>query len=226
MKKILLLSFIIILVSAALFLGWLYWPQRPLKYPSVFGEESPPKKCSHSASQEEYAVYEAAIPYLYNRALKNMQRPDESVPFLIVLGFTMEDYEDRYPRRRRNSVYLDRTAVEEKLPDQLITDYKKRNQETLVLEDKLNINKKYHLMNKGEYEQIFLANPYGERVFFDKYPQSNGFLSFSRPGIYKDKAFIYGQMYSGSVASLGVFLILSKDKDQWVVAKEVSLWVS
>ena len=81
-------------------------------------------------------------------------------------------------------------------------------------------------MNKGEYEQIFLANPYGERVFFDKYPQSNGFLSFSRPGIYKDKAFIYGQMYSGSVASLGVFLILSKDKDQWVVAKEVSLWVS
>ena len=65
-------------------------PLPPLEPPPIDGplKKVLPKKYCYSASDEEYLMISTSISYLYNKALWNMGRTDESVPFIVVLGFT------------------------------------------------------------------------------------------------------------------------------------------
>jgi hypothetical protein len=227
MKNIALILAAVVVVLVAGLLSWNRWLPEPLEAPPTDGplKHAQQRKNCYLESDEEYAVLETSISYLYKKSLWNMGKTDESIPFVVLLGFT-DDFYGNAPSLAETNLGLKKRFEEDHLSLNILEDYKTKNKAVLIITKPLNISKQYKLMTQEEFKQIFRSEVNSWNLFYEKYPRTNGFISFTRPGIFNKDACIYGEISAGWTAGLGMFLILSKEKDGWVVVKEMPLWVS
>ena len=112
------------------------------------------------------------------------------------------------------------------LPQEAVEDYRLKNREPRRLSDALSLKFKYVLAESYELEQVRKAKKWDE--FYEKYPDSNGFISLSRVGFdsAKSRAIVYLEHWCHELCGYSYYLVLSKDKEGLKVTKLDTGWVS
>lgn len=116
------------------------------------------------------------------------------------------------------------------LSDEIIKDFNLKNDKAYQLQRKFTFAGKYELMSENDVSKIFYEAEgdldSGWENFKNKYPNSFGYIQFSRIGFNKDRnqALIYSTSSGGSFSAEGSYIFYVKEKEKWVRKKEVILW--
>ena len=120
------------------------------------------------------------------------------------------------------------------LSDEIIDDFNSKNDKAYELQKKITISGKYEFVSETEMSKIFYeskdADDFQAEInnFRKKFPNSFGFIQFSRIGFNKQKtqAIIYETNWCGSVCGEGKYVFYIKQNEKWVKNNELPLWVS
>lgn len=162
---------------------------------------------------EEYAVYSALIPSVYNNALIVIEdttaQPDSGLFSPSEAARFMRNY---HPE----------------LGDKIWSDFETKNETPFVLERRFALSVEYVFISKQEIESIFSKNASGWEDFYAKYPGSQGILTLSRIGFNeaKDTAVLYAGNQSHWVAGEGNMVLMKKTAGRWTVLGEAMMWIS
>lgn len=117
------------------------------------------------------------------------------------------------------------------LSDETVKDFNSKNEKAYPLERKFILPGEYTLIKKGEALGNYssaddLLKKY--EIFREKYPKSDGFISFSRVGFSSDKkqALAYFEHFCGVECASGEFFFFVKEKDKWIKKAQTRLWIS
>ena len=108
------------------------------------------------------------------------------------------------------------------LPPELVASFKERNQEPHPLEPVLDLAVEYQLMTQEEIDELRpLDEASGWKLFYEKYPQTVGFIYLSRVGFNADlsQALVYVSHYRYEQPIQGGYYLLSKQDGRWVVGE-------
>ena len=99
-----------------------------------------------------------------------------------------------------------------------ISDYVRQNQKTWILQKNLSIEKPYEIIRWDEIEPMFEQGLEGWKTFYEKYPDSGGWIELSAVGFNADKtvAVVYVGHSCGGLCGGGGFQVLQKRDGKWV----------
>ena len=106
--------------------------------------------------------------------------------------------------------------------DQTINDYLKNNKQDSQLSASMNVGVEYQLLSADEFAEISSQSDRGN-VLNEKYPDSDGYMFFSRVGFNKahDQALIYvGRVY-GPLAGEASYYLLEKKDAKWMIVNQI-----
>ncbi len=109
----------------------------------------------------------------------------------------------------------------------LVDDFKNKNAKAYKLENKFSIPQTVILISREELNKIF-HNEKGWDAFYEKYPNSSGYIQISRVGFNSNQtqAILYFDYHYDMVWGEGYLIFLTKGEGKWIVKEQVSLWVS
>lgn len=113
----------------------------------------------------------------------------------------------------------------------VFTDYNRINANAVNFDNKFTVNSKtVKLIGEEELNFIFsIGDINGSwEQFYKKYPNSNGYIRFSRIGYNTDKTWAFleiGNFYA-SLGAEGAIVILKKENAAWKIAKIQMTWIS
>lgn len=86
----------------------------------------------------------------------------------------------------------------------------------------------YRLISPEEMERMFSEHGTGWSDFYERYPESNGLIYFSRVGfnLQRDQAFVYLADSCGGLCGQGSYVLLKKEATGWKIQQKKGLWVS
>lgn len=118
-----------------------------------------------------------------------------------------------------------------KLDVELYEDFKNKNSHYYILQNKFSVPQNIVLLSKTERDKIFTKKgPFfdGWFEFYNKYPDSPGYIGLSRVGFNTDHtyAIVYFSLLVASLIGHGYLILLSKEKGKWSVKKRAMLWIS
>jgi hypothetical protein len=170
---------------------------------------------------EEYAVYSALI---------NDSTEDENVNRLLVImdqpsawtGFMEEE---------RDSFYENILKSSPTLMAETVNDLKAKNNEHHRFTRRFNIKRRYLLVSGKVIDDLFSKNGVGGgwEKFYQKYPETRGYATFSRVGFNADKtqALVYQAHSCGGLCGGGTYRLLIKTNGVWTIKGSVGpTWVS
>ena len=176
---------------------------------------------------EEYSVYAAVVAKMFagNKVAFDSQSP---VNLLVIKKRTaVHRNGDRLLANDLSGG--EKSHVEHWLADvskEAISDYREKNRQTYQLEDVFKLTIKHVLVESDELEQIWRERRWKE--FREKYPESGGFISFSRVGFNSDmtEALVYFEHWCGRACGSGFYLMLNRREEGWKVTKLDRAWIS
>jgi hypothetical protein len=109
----------------------------------------------------------------------------------------------------------------------MLTDYLEKNNSSYYLSGSLMINP-VQLISPLELNCLFNYQDYFWEKYYQKYPESNGYFSFSRPGFNPEgnEAIIEYGWYAGNLAAEGYLVILEKTGSSWKIVHHLITWIS
>jgi hypothetical protein len=165
-------------------------------------QQADPKK-------EETAVYLAVLTEMFSE-----------IPLLVIRQETVKDSFLEFGdwQNSKQSPAPSQEAVE---------DYNTRNKESRHFRS-LDIKTKHVFLEQKEYDQIFKNGVAGWKEFYEKYPDSGGYIGFSRVGFDAElsQALVYVVQGCGGKCGTGRYVLLKKDGGAWKVVTERLLWTS
>jgi hypothetical protein len=114
------------------------------------------------------------------------------------------------------------------LAQETINDFKAKNTKSYPLGTFINQKGNYVILDDQEKNWLFEPKSRWEK-FYEKYPASQGLLTFSRVGFNpaRNQAFVYVANQWERFAGSGLYVLLEKTKDQtWIIADELRIWNS
>ena len=99
-----------------------------------------------------------------------------------------------------------------------ISDYVRQNEKTWILQKNLSIEKPYEIIRGDEIQSMFEQGLEGWKPFYEKYPDSGGWIELSAVGFNGDKtvAVVYMGHHCGGLCGGGNFHVLQKRDGKWV----------
>jgi hypothetical protein len=171
-------------------------------------------------SVEQYAVYSAYL----NRIEKN-SNDGKAVKFIVINDHAIviknncpQDKIAEYDKRIAND---DLRALFENL--------RAKNRESVSLKRRFNIRHDYVLLNESDLAAFFTAkDTEGWDYFYEKYPNSSGYLSLSRVGFDTTftKAIIFIEQSCGTLCSSGDYILFEKIDGKWREVDKFNCWIS
>lgn len=164
----------------------------------------------------EYSVYSAIL----NQGFDKIQRPlvvEQTSNIVQNLSFSADSYPDR----------IEPEGIVKAIYEDLIL----QNDTVYVLENKFTIfPKQVQLITSSDLEAAFLVNGVdrGWEAFYKKYPDSGGYIRFSKVGYnnMKTEALVeYSHVYGGLGAD-GGFVYLKREGFNWILEKFILVWLS
>jgi len=128
---------------------------------------------------------------------------------------------------RRGVDYVKEKLIYENVEydNSLISSYSAKNETSYYLSDSL-LRNSVQLINPKEINCFFSYDESGWDKYYKKYPESSGFIFFTRPGINSqgNKAVIeYGWLFD-SLGGMGYIIILEKNNNSWTVTNRFYTW--
>jgi len=111
---------------------------------------------------------------------------------------------------------------------QTIDRFKAGNAAAQPLEATMQLGVPYVLLGHDDITALFNVNQDGWQLFYERYPQARGILTFSRAGFDDalDQALVYVGVQSQALAGAGHYVLLKKVNGVWMVDQEVMVWIS
>jgi hypothetical protein len=111
---------------------------------------------------------------------------------------------------------------------QTIDSFKARNATAGPLHGDMQLGVPYALLSQDEITSIFNVNQDGWQVFYERYPDARGILTFSRVGFDAalDQALVYIGNQSQALAGSGHYVLLNKVNGVWTIDQKVMTWIS
>jgi len=175
-------------------------------------------------SKEEYAVYSAVISNMFAGGKVTFDT-QAKVKLLVITDHTITTLR-AFPVENQDWKYL-----KERLPEvsqKMFNDFAAKNKEVQKLKDNFEIELKRTLIKKDEIEEIFKDRENGWERFYKSFPDSGGFIGFSRVvfNVEKKQALVYMEHNCHDLCASGHFVLLKKGKEGWVVEKGYMPWIS
>ena len=103
--------------------------------------------------------------------------------------------------------------------------YSLKNEIGYFLSDSLMLNS-VQLINPQELDCLMGFVDSGWEKYYQKYPKSFGFFSFSRPGLNEqgNRAVVEYGWYNNYSAGMGYIVILDKNSTNWAVSHRIATW--
>ena len=165
------------------------------------------------ASMQEERVYAALVADLYasSTLLVIMDRTQTSV-----LGLA------------DTATYHHVGANLKTLTNETMQDFKSNNDASHSLRASMVLGVKYILFSQKDRQELFKINQSGWDVFYNRYPDAPGIITFSRVGFNKtmEQALVYLGIQSNWLAGFGNFYLLEKINGSWVIKEQVMSWIS
>lgn len=185
---------------------------------------------AQSNSDETYRVYNAVIADMF---------AGDSVTFdtrakvkqLILRDQTTSEYAGHGSKENWDSV---KERFRGKLAEDTIADYDAKLKSPTALKRSFDLDLKYSFLSKKESDAIFDSGGNFDHTrdnwtkFYEKYPDSGGFIMLSNVGFSKtgDQALVYVVHWCGDLCGTGHYVLLSKDEDKWKVDEKAMIWIS
>ena len=119
------------------------------------------------------------------------------------------------------------------LSDDVIEGYELNAKASVGLERKFGTNLPYKLISEPELDAFFSEQNADWmdkkwKKFYEAYPGSHGYISFSNIGFNKakDKALVYFVHWCMALCGTGHYILLSKDNGRWAVLEHSQIWIS
>ncbi len=111
--------------------------------------------------------------------------------------------------------------------NETLNNYLKRNKQSSQLSPDMQLGADYVLLSEDELRQITSQSNWGE-VLNEKYPNSGGYLIFSRVGFNNtlDQALIYVGQVRGPLNGNGDYYLMEKQNGQWILKDQLAVWIS
>jgi hypothetical protein len=105
--------------------------------------------------------------------------------------------------------------------------YVERNKQPSQLSPAMDLGAKYILLNREELAKITNQPDWG-KVLNEKYPNSGGYIMFSRVGFNNtlDQALIYVGRMAGPLAGAGYYYLMEKKNGEWTIKEQIMVWIS
>jgi hypothetical protein len=173
----------------------------------------------HGIEDEEYAVYSALINE--NTGDENINRPlvikDKPTAWVGSL------------EEEKSTFYEDLQKSSPNLSSETLDDLQAKNDETHTFTRRFDIKRKYILVSEKEIDDIFKKGGGRWEEFYRRYPETRGFVTFSRVGFNNDKtqALVYQAHSCGGLCGGGGYVLLVKINGVWTSKGTVGpVWVS
>lgn len=165
-----------------------------------------------NSSTEEHAVYLAVLGEMFGSAKDTL---------LVISEDTVKNHFAESEEWKQ---------VREQLPtlsEQTVEDYKPKNKDSHKVKA-LDIKTKHVFLGKKDFDQIFKEGPKGWEEFYKRYPDSGGYIGFSRVGfnMEMDQALVYVEHGCGGLCGTGHYVLLKKDGGAWKIVKKHMAWIS
>ena len=109
-----------------------------------------------------------------------------------------------------------------------LQNFRLENNELHTLRTSMVLGRKYILFSLKDRQELFRINQSGWDVFYNRYPDAPGIITFSKVGFNKtmDLALVYVGMQSNWLAGVGNFYLLQQVNGKWVIEAQVNSWIS
>jgi hypothetical protein len=167
------------------------------------------------SSPQEEAVYAAVLAQRY------------AAPTYVLMDTTgTDDFGQPLDETLQNVVQRMHDVAPE-----LPTSFMARNQASRTLGPDMSLGAPYVLLTDAEVSQIFSpgSDPsLGWQTFYSKYPEARGIITLSRVGFNAagDEALVYVGSQFESLGAEGLYYLLVRQGDAWVVDQQAVTWVS
>ena len=111
---------------------------------------------------------------------------------------------------------------------QMVDDFRVRNETASLLRDDMDLGAPYVLMSLADRQALFGINQDGWALFYDRFADAPGIITFSRVGFNEafDQALCYMGIQSHWKSGAGYYFLLKKVEGNWVVDQQVMIWIS
>jgi hypothetical protein len=176
-------------------------------------------------SDEEYEVYSAVISKMFAGGKVTFDSGAE-VKLLVINDHTLNSSLRADHVEHRSWEYLKGFFPE--VSQEMLNDFAAKNKETYQLKDNFKVELKRTLIKKGEIEQMFKDSENGWKKFYQSFPNSGGFVGFSRVSFDdgNKQALVYMEHNCRDLCASGHFLLLRKSEEGWIVVKKFMPWIS
>ena len=173
---------------------------------------------------EEYAVYSAVIAEMFAGGKVTFDTGSK-VKILVIKDHTVRD-----PFRGDVEIrdWKDLKEQFSSITQETIDDYAAKRKEAYQLQDAFDPKLKHTLFKKAEFEEMFKDIMGGWEAFYKRFPDSGGFVGFSRVGFdpAMNQALVYVEHGCGSLCGTGHYVLLDKGEGGWKIAKRFMAWIS
>jgi hypothetical protein len=110
--------------------------------------------------------------------------------------------------------------------EDVLRDFRVKNAHPLQLENRFSFIGTIVLMGQEEFDSIFVGGGVWDE-FYERYPESNGIMTFSRVGFNSrfDEALVYIGHQSHFKDGAGYYVFLKKLRDGWTVGETTLAWI-
>jgi len=161
---------------------------------------------------EEYNVYSAV--------LRRLHRPPANKSMMIV-NHSLSPVD--------HDLLFDKSNRDEPFPSIItLTNYIKVNKQAREISDEFDTEYKHAMLSKKELEDIFKDGCCGWNLFYERYPGSSGYVSFSRVGFNGNatQALVYVVCVCGGLCGTGGYVLLEKKGGTWRTQRWLASWIS
>lgn len=184
---------------------------------------------TYGQSSEDYKVYDAVVRHMFRDGITRFDM-NAKVDQIVIRDRTHSDYALSPNKEFWENVKI----LLGSLSDETIAGYEHARKIEIDVKAKLDIPFKYSLVSSEQVRKIFDSGtdfvPTIDQWtrFYEIYPKSGGYNSFSRVGFDKKgrQALVYFVNSCGSLCGTGTFVLLEKGENDWVVRSTARIWIS
>ena len=175
---------------------------------SFFTPKSTTKPSAADVEKEEQAVYSFFVP---------------EQGTALILRDTSTNISGDNPQQTIDSIKSNWKGVSEETLDS----YLERNKQPSQLSPDMDLGTEYILLSTEELAKV-TSQPNWHEALKDKYPNSNGYIMFSRVGFNNtlDQALIYVGNIAGPLAGAGYYYLMQKKNGEWTIKDQMMVWIS
>lgn len=188
---------------------------------------------SHVVAQsanEEYRVYDEVVKSMFSGDKVTFDT-QAKIKQIVIRDQTATEF--AFSDKKENWGQV-KTQLGNKISDELIANYEAVHDRPTLLTRSFELNLKYSLFSKKDYDAIFdpVADSEKDRdrwmSFYEKYPDSGGYIMLSNVGFNKakDQALVYFVHWCGGLCGTGHYIVLTKSDKGWEMLGKTMIWIS